>query len=162
MTGYTLSICPVCGDQVEPDYEEGRTCFHEEFGGYVEPVEVDALPDAAQLQSRQALALFRLQEDRREADFRLAARRWYENLSVADRFWEDERRKRVRQQEIEAMSPMGRAMASMVDDYTGSLIAQMKAGLIAQMKGRSLPSPDLDNWLAEESDIAEVTEALGL
>lgn len=74
---YELLICPVCGSQVEPDYEEGRTCFHEDYGGYIEPVEVDAVPDAEQLRSRQALARFRLQEDRREAAFKLAERRWF-------------------------------------------------------------------------------------
>jgi len=105
-----------------------------------------------------------LQEDRREADFRLAARRWYENLSVADRFWEDERRKRVRREELAAMTPLERAAASMFDGmWTAALTRQLYSDR-PMLWSFSLdpPAEALDDWLAEDGRVPEVAAALGL
>lgn len=159
-----LHICPVCGEQVVPFPDGDESCYHAEYGGDIRPVEVAAVPDPADLRARTALALFRLQEDRRDAAFREAARRWYENLSVADRFWEDSRRKRVRREQVEAMRPFDRTVAMLADSWGGDLMRQLYRDdpLLDWIK-HPWPKPDaLDVWLSEDSRVPQVAEALGL
>src|SRR5690242_6051340 len=122
---FTVYVCPVCGEDVAFDFEQVTGHHHPEYGGWVETIEVEAVPDPAQLCGRRYLALFRLREDRREADFRLAERRWYENLSVADRFWEDERRKRVRREELQLATPLDRVVMEMQDGWADGLVRQL-------------------------------------
>jgi hypothetical protein len=160
---YKLLICPVCLEQVEWDREEGSACFHAEYG-HVEAIEVSADPDQAQLTIRKGLALFRLQEDRREAAFRQADRDWYANLSVADRFWHDQRvdrdRREAQARRLASLAPGVRRMEeTMRQVWSSSLLdAQLSLGrnIFAPFKPR-----ELDDWFAEEG-MPDVTEALGL
>lgn len=162
MSDYELHICPVCFAPASADeYADEPACWHEEYGP-VEAIVVSAEPDAAQLRARRALALFRLQEERRERDFRVAEERWYENLSVADRFWEDSRRKRIRREELKAAAPMERAMMSMLDGWKDNLEQQLFSERPLLDFFRKGPPPDaLDSWLADvDRRMPEVAEAL--
>lgn len=164
-------ICPVCLEQVEPDPDGDILCWH--YGTSIEPVEVDAYPFLDELRSKRALALFRLQTDIREHELAEAEKRWYEGLSVADRFWEDSRRKRVRREEAEAR----RAQMPRPFDAPGSMVsfnAAMRdiwtAELVTADPNRQFftdwiryPSAAaLDDWLARDGEIPEVAAALGL
>lgn len=157
---YTLLLCPVCLEQVEHDPEYGAGCYHEEYGGNVDAIEVEVLSlDRMDLYPKRDLALFRLQEDRREADFRLAEQRWYDSLSVADRFWEDERRKRVRREEGAGASSLSGFMRVMQEAWNPE---ELKAMMGRQLFIGVVPVRGLDEWLAEDGSIREVSEALGL
>lgn len=159
MSDYHVRLCPVCLEQLEDE----EACWHGEYGGAVEAIAVVAVADQAHLNSQRGLALFRLQEDRRDADFAEGERRWYENLSVADRFWEDERRKKLRREQLAAMSPMDRAFVSMVSGWGPSLARQLYSDRPLLLFGpQQLPPDALDDWLAGEGGVPEVAEALAL
>lgn len=170
LTG-TMRICPVCLEQVEQDSDGDDRHWH--YGTAVEPVEVEAYPFLSDFESKVGLARFRLQEDQREHDFAEAERRWYDNLSVADRFWEDSRRKRVKREETEARRAetkqrFGSGVLAMEEvlreTWTGATIdtamqmhRQVFRGYLAY------PTADaLDDWLASEDGVPQVAEALGL
>jgi hypothetical protein len=104
---YKILICPVCAEQVDDDPYEGARCYHAEYGN-VEPVEVSVAIDAAEFASRRGLALFRLQEDKREIAFREAERRWFASLPK-------EERARIKAERRAQMSPMGRLLDDMVE-----------------------------------------------
>lgn len=156
---FTILICPACGEGVEVDHE-GDPHFHTDWGGYVEPVEVDAVPDQVQVRSRVALARFRLQEDCREAAFRQAEQDWYRNLSVADRFWEDQRRIRRRRESLAAMRPFDRTMAMLTDTWMGSAAMTRQLFSDYRFSWAGPRADELDRWLAADGPMPEVTAAV--
>lgn len=155
---YKLRVCPVCLTQMEDD----ECCWHDEFRNAITPIGVRVDLDAADLQAKRGLALFRLEQLRRESDFAAAERRWYENLSVADRFWEDVRRDKARRQAQAARlaripSTLGRFEEIMRSAWSEELVTrQFFGGDIFAWR-----PPDLDDWLAEDG-LPEVAKALGL
>lgn len=83
--GYTIYVCPICGDQIENDYEMGTLCFHD--GREVEAITVAVEPRG--LRPAMALARLRLQEENRDRDWALAEVRFWQRLP------EDEKRRRL-------------------------------------------------------------------
>lgn len=156
---FTIAICPVCREQINWDDDVSPGCTHLEYGGWVDAIEVDVTPDVDQLRSRCDLAVFRLQEDRREQAFRDAERAWYANLSVADRFWEDQRRKRVHREGLADLPRMDAINSVIQETWQG-------AAFDALFSARSYvysraPSPDaLDEWLVRDG-VPEVETVLG-
>lgn len=116
---YELLICPVCLKQVEWDAEYGSTCYHDEYGE-VEAVRVEAEPKG--LTPARHLALFRLQEQKREVSFREAERRWFANLP-------QEERERIDAERLAKMTSfdrmMDQALKSMIEDSKRSLLTQL-------------------------------------
>lgn len=159
-------ICPVCLEQLEPDEDSDGRHFH--YGTSVEPIEVETYPYLVDLRSKRDLALFRLQTDIRDHAFRVGEERWYGNLSVKDRFWEDQRRIRVRREELErkwAGFPKGqRGLASVMAETmqevwgTDFMRRQLYGSFI--LGPREPRADDLDIWLAEGPPIKEVEAAL--
>lgn len=170
MTQTDARVCPKCLSFMEVDYAHGPSCSGCDFTG--EPVDVPFDPDRPMEEFRMrrdglvALERFKLAQIEREDDFRLAAQRWYENLSVADRFWEDSRRKRVRNEELARMKPMARTMAMMMDGWRDGLLSSLygrDTPLLALLNGEGPNRGNLlDEWLSEDGPILQVTEALGL
>lgn len=163
-----LLICPKCRGQVEESYEDGLCCT--ECWRTGEPVRVELdLDEPADVIRRKvdslvALERFKLAQVEREDEFRQAERDWYENLSVADRFWEDSRRKRVRREELAAMRPLDRAFSSMMDMWRPGLIRQLytDSPLLDLLNERGPPADALDTWLAQDGAMPEIDVALGL
>lgn len=161
-----MQICPKCLGLMTVGYEYGPSCEGCSYAG--EPVEVPFDPDGSMEEFRVrrdglvALERFKLAQIEREDDFRLAARRWYDNLSVADRFWEDSRRKRVRREQMEAASPMERSLMRLMEwGWDSSLTRQLYRDdpLLDWIK-HPWPKPDaLDVWLAEDGAMPEVKAA---
>lgn len=166
MSAYRVLLCPVCLEQVaEPDYEYGSD-DHTHDGVDVETIEVDPLASEAELRSHQDLALFRLEQESRGPAFAQAERDWYDNLSVADRFWEDSRRKRVERERREARPKLKGAGAferALADVWTGEAMNAMlfAQGSFLDQINRNRGN-DLDEWLASERPILGVAATLGV
>lgn len=152
-------ICPVCLEQLEPDEDSDGRHFH--YGTSVEPIEVDTYPYLAELKSKRDLALFRLQTDIRDHAFKVGEERWYGNLSVEDRFWEDQRREKARRERRARMSKVELALTQMVEWQVEDLERHLKRPHpILDFVPRG-PKPDaLDTWLASEDPLPEIEAAL--
>lgn len=162
----TAKVCPKCLGFMEVDYEYGPSCGGCDFTG--EPVEVPFDPSrsmeefVAKRDSLIALERFKLAQIEREDDFREAERRWYANLSVADRFWEDSRRKRVREEQIAAARPFDRTMMRMMDAWSMPGIERQlfRNDPLLDWIEHPWPKPDaLDVWLSEDGPMPEVEAA---
>lgn len=105
MAEYKILVCPVCREQIQDDYEYGRYCWHAEFGGDVEAVEVSAVPLelSAAIDARQDY----LAPLRRKEETRSAMLNWFGSLPQE----EQDRREAERRA---ALSPMARAMEDMI------------------------------------------------
>jgi len=119
MSHYSVLICPVCLEQVADDPEYGSSCYHDEYG------EVDAIRVMAEPQGlvpARGLALFKLQENKRELAFREAERRWFANLPREER----DRREAERRA---SMTPSAR----MMEDALKSMIADTRRSILEQI-----------------------------
>lgn len=116
---YEILVCPVCLQQMEHDPEYGSDCYHDEYGGSVEAIRLTVEPQNLSL--TRDLALFRLQDAKREAAFKLAERRVYEKLS-------QEEKDRLKAERWAKMSPMEKALHQQLEGQRESLLSQLSRG----------------------------------
>lgn len=103
MAEYEIMVCPVCMEQVEPEYEGPTGHYHEDYAGTVGPVTIPASVLAKKLSDAVKAAQPKLEEQRQEEVGRVKKREEWEALPEAER-------ERIRAKRWAAKSSLEKAM----------------------------------------------------
>jgi hypothetical protein len=121
MSDFTIWICPICREQVSDDPEYGAGCYHSEYGGDVDAVQVRVQPFTASIESEIADAQQRLKDQKRRYETREAFWDWWRSQPKE---WRDEQ-EAIRRSN---MHPMALAM----EDAVKAMCAESAALLSRQ------------------------------
>lgn len=82
---YSVLVCPVCAEQMEPPSYEYGPDTHEHDGVFYEPIEIAAELDQTAYVSTAGLTRFQKQDEIRETAFRKAEQSWFRSLDEGER-----------------------------------------------------------------------------
>lgn len=124
---YELLICPVCLEQVEPGgYEDVTGCYHQNYGGYVEPMTIPAHVMASDLSAAREGADPVLEKLLARETARREKQEAWEALPQAEK-------DRIKAEEWAAMTPEQKAFHNLTESLTESF----RESLTRQLYGES-------------------------